>query len=210
MFVLSLICIFCYWLSYAILVLLSSYQNKCPHMLTTASRAVSRQMLHSNIRSSRLSSSLPSPPGADALGCASLVSAISKIWTAYCVTQLFCPPLTTHNLRYPRIRVILCKRTLNFCPVSVTITVITRIHYKNLTIDQTKLVVGLTQKTTGSHPLSRIFLLTTWRLSVNFTVDYRIVPNHCIHIFSHVAKFLALFKCLCLYWINWHNFCLEI
>jgi len=29
-----------------------TYQNKCPHMLTTASLAVSRQILHSNILSS--------------------------------------------------------------------------------------------------------------------------------------------------------------
>lgn len=53
-------------------------QNRWPHMLTTASRAVSKQMLHSNIRSSCLSSSPPaSPPGADALARASLVSAIA-------------------------------------------------------------------------------------------------------------------------------------
>lgn len=58
----------------------SAYQKRCPHILTTASRAVSRHMLHSSIRSSRLSSSppapAPSPLPVDALACGSLVSAI--------------------------------------------------------------------------------------------------------------------------------------
>lgn len=50
-----------------------AYQKRWPHMLTTASLAVSKQMLHSNIRSSFSFSSVVDPEGLDGPGCCSTV-----------------------------------------------------------------------------------------------------------------------------------------
>lgn len=49
-----------------------NYQNKCPHILTTASLAVSRQILHSNILSSF--SLFADSVGFDGPGCSSNVT----------------------------------------------------------------------------------------------------------------------------------------
>lgn len=67
-----------------------TYQNKWPHILTTASLAVSRQMLHSNIRSSFFSSSVapePSPSGCS-VECFAVSVAFEGILTGFCTISV--------------------------------------------------------------------------------------------------------------------------
>lgn len=80
-------------------------QNKCPQRLTTASRAVSKQILHSSIRSSCLSSSPPaSPPGDDVLARASLVSAITPSFLTHRTVCVATNPRRTENYKSYRDR----------------------------------------------------------------------------------------------------------